>query len=227
VYISFAESRATVFRNTIGDSVQFQRLRLLVKDHVKRVKTRRQRAMNFLKSHLIRLFQDIQDDNFSTLVVDKTSLKLLNSVLKMSEILLNNISGNLIILIAEVLLVSNFANKSYTRGSSLIFLLSPTHDSVDELLRNWKDSFRIKAHILFTSEIPDSLFSRIKTSQISPQLQTLKELQLNFLPVDSLSFTLDSMDSMFSTYNPSSPSFLNLEMENIADRVRINTLFYR
>ncbi len=183
--------------------------------------------MNFLKSHLIRLFQDIQDDNFSTLVVDKTSLKLLNSVLKMSEILLNNISGNLIILIAEVLLVSNFANKSYTRGSSLIFLLSPTHDSVDELLRNWKDSFRIKAHILFTSEIPDSLFSRIKTSQISPQLQTLKELQLNFLPVDSLSFTLDSMDSMFSTYNPSSPSFLNLEMENIADRVRINTLFYR
>jgi hypothetical protein len=91
---------------------------------------------------------------------------------------------------------------------------------VDELLRNWKDNFRVQAHILFTSEIPDSLFSRIKASQISPQLKTLKELQLNFLPVDSLSFTLDSVDSMFSTYNPSSPSFLNLEMENIADRVR-------
>lgn len=116
-------------------------------------------------------------------------------------------------------MVSNFANSSFSRGSSLIFLLSPTHASVEELLRNWKESFRVETHILFTSEIPDSLFSRIKTSKISSHLKSLKELQLNFLPVDSLSFTLDLVDSIFTTYNPSSPSFLDLEVENMANRV--------
>lgn len=122
-------------------------------------------------------------------------------------------------------MVSNF--KSFSKGTSLIFLLSPSHDSVEELLRNHQDGLRVETHILFTSEIPDSLFSRIKSSKISSQLTTLKELQLSFLPVDSLSFTLDSVDSIFTTYNPSSPSFLDLEIDNIANRVRHATLMGR
>ena len=180
------------------------------------------RIMNFLKPNLTNLLQELQNEHFSVLIVDNTSLKLLNSVFKMSEILLHNISGNFKILIAEVLLVSNFSNKSFAHGSSAIFLLSPTYESVDDLLGNWKEDIRAEAHILFTAEIPDNLFSRIKESKISLNLKTLKELQLNFLPVDSLSFTLDSVDSVFNMYNPSSPSFLDFEIENIANRVRKN-----
>ena len=118
-----------------------------------------------------------------------------------------------------MILISNFSVKSVAQNSSVIFFLSPLHDSVDELLQRFRTDIRADAHLLFTSEIPDNLFSRIKSSKLSSNLKTLKELHLCFFPVDSLCFSLETMESVYSIYNPSSPSFLDFELENIAKKV--------
>lgn len=58
------------------------------------------------------------------------------------------------------------------------------------------------AHLFFTSSLDDRLFFKLKSSAASQFIRTLKEIYLDFVPIESQCFTLDRGHSMISHFNP-------------------------
>ena len=103
---------------------------------------------------------------YAVLVVDRASLKLLNATLKMSEILVRNISGESGLsgsgteekegadLGFKTTVVEDVLSQRASHPDlGVVYLLSPLAESVDAMLRDWTGSRLqyLQAHVFFLS----------------------------------------------------------------------------
>ncbi|PWN29630.1 Sec1-like protein [Jaminaea rosea] len=135
---------------------------------------------------------------WKVLVVDSFTQSLLNSVLKLNDILQQNVST-----------VENIEhNRSPQSSFEACYLLTPTSANVDRLIRDLsppppgKQPQYAAGHIFFVDSLSDVLLQRLTTSSAEPQLRQLIEMFNNFWPIEAQAFSLKSPQSFFTLFQP-------------------------
>ncbi|RKO98829.1 hypothetical protein CXG81DRAFT_4871, partial [Caulochytrium protostelioides] len=144
------------------------------------------------------------------LVVDPTTMRILTSVLKMPDITANDVT-----LVEDI----TRQRQPYPQKEAIYFL-SPTHESVTALVDDFLGGRPAygRAHIFFTSSLPDRLFDKIKRCPAS-LIGTFKELNVDFMALESRVFTFEQPNALAKLFNPQATSVLNHELEGISKRL--------
>ncbi|KAI9333695.1 Sec1-like protein [Obelidium mucronatum] len=148
---------------------------------------------------------------WKVLIVDALARKVINSCIKTSDILELNVT------IVEMLEL----RRTPFPDLDAVYLLSPTPDSVELLLADYtrgKPPYAA-AHLFFISALSDTLFEKIQKSPIQRHVQTLKELNMDFLALEPQAFSLDLPGALPSIINAQTPSHLKYELAPVAKRL--------
>ncbi|KAL3103438.1 hypothetical protein niasHS_002624 [Heterodera schachtii] len=147
---------------------------------------------------------------WNVLIVDRLAMRMLSACCKMHDVMDQGIT------IVEDL------NKRREPLPALdaVYLISPTKESIDKLVRDFSGQNLYKcAHVFFTEACPDQLFSTLSRSPVSRFIRTLKEINIAFTPYESQAYTLDSPDTFFLYYNAQKQGSLTLNLERIAEQI--------
>lgn len=134
---------------------------------------------------------------WKVLVVDSYTQSLLNSVLKLNEILQQNVST-----------VENIEhNRTPQPTFEACYLLTPTSANVDRLIRDLapqqgRSTQYAAGHIFFVDALSESLLQRLTSSPAEPQLRQLLEIFTNLWPLEGQTFSLKTPQSFFKLYQP-------------------------
>jgi len=122
------------------------------------------------------------------LVVDTLGKKIISTCLKMKDMLDNGIT-----LIEDL---------SKTRQPltylDAVYFVRPNQENIGHIkkdfgeVREYSGRLYKNAHLFFTEIIPDEMLKDIAKSDIAPFVQTVKELNLAFLPIEERVFSLDN-----------------------------------
>ncbi|KAI8841646.1 Sec1-like protein [Chytriomyces cf. hyalinus JEL632] len=148
---------------------------------------------------------------WKVVIADAMARKVLHSCLKTTDILEHNVT------IVEMLELK----RQPFPDLDAVYLLAPTPDSVELLIGDYSKGKPPYAavHIFFISALSDTLFEKIQKSPIQKHVQTLKELNMDFLAIEPQAFSLDLPLSLHAILNAQTPSHLNYEMTPIAKRI--------
>ncbi|PWN35654.1 Sec1-like protein [Meira miltonrushii] len=136
------------------------------------------------------------------LVVDGYTKTLLNSVLKMYDVLQQNVST-----------VENIEMQRQPQtGFEAAYLLCPTSQNVDRVIRDLapedgRPPQYAAGHIFFIDALSNSLLQKLTSSPAEPKLRQLIELYTNFWPVEAQVFSLKSPQSFFTLFQPIGGTF--------------------
>ena len=131
---------------------------------------------------------------WKTLIIDSSSLVILNSVCKLNEILDENVT-----LVEDI-----FRKRQAFPSLEAIYFISPTENSINALINDFtKVKMYAAAHVFFTSTLSDDLFALIKKSPALTFIKTLKEISVDFIAMESQVFSLEMNDNFFNIYNSS------------------------
>lgn len=135
-------------------------------------------------------------------MVDNYTKTLLNSVMKLNDILQQNVST-----------VENIESPRDPQTSfEAAYLLCPTSQNVERIIRDLapeqgKAPQYAAGHIFFVDALSNSLIQRLTTSPAEPKLRQLIELYTNFWPTESQVFTLKTPQQFFTLYQPLGGTF--------------------
>ena len=119
---------------------------------------------------------------WNVLVMDELTTKVVSSVVRMSEILDDGIS-----LVEDI-----EKNREPFPSMNGIYFIQPRAAAVKTLIADFKSERKKlykKAHVFFTSTVPQALLALIKASpELIKNLATLKQVNLELLLVDNQSF---------------------------------------
>ncbi|KAJ2083636.1 syntaxin binding protein 1 [Coemansia sp. RSA 988] len=169
-------------------------------------------------------------DRFKVVIVDRRSLKLLNRILKLSEILEHDV--------ARIEKIEN--NRKDDPAIEALYFLTPSKLSVDSLVSDFSSSgggghqrgpgapaggrprppkYRA-AHVFFTSELPDILLARIKKAGISSHIKALRELCIEYDSYDKHVFLTKMITRpIYRLYSPLVTRGFNDELEMISKKL--------
>ncbi|KAI9013445.1 Sec1-like protein [Hyaloraphidium curvatum] len=145
------------------------------------------------------------------MVVDAKSLKIMNGVLRVWDVLEENVT-----------LVENLTrNRQPYPNLEAIYFLSPDEDSVNRFTKDFEGkALYAAAHLFFSSALSDRLFNKLKSTSASRYIKTCKELFVDFITFESHCFTLDSPETFHRIFSPlSPPANQNFELQSIAKRI--------
>ncbi|KAH6916053.1 ras opposite [Coprinopsis sp. MPI-PUGE-AT-0042] len=127
------------------------------------------------------------------LVVDDHSQKLIGSVLKHYDILQESVTT-----------IESISNHREAQPEfEAMYLLMPTRQNVDRVIRDFTDKRQYAAaHLFFVDALSEELFARLTSSPAEPYLQACKELMINFWPSEAQVFSLQEPGLFFSIYSP-------------------------
>ncbi|KAI9104095.1 Sec1-like protein [Phlyctochytrium arcticum] len=74
-------------------------------------------------------------------------------------------------------------------------------------------------HIFTCSTIPDTLFKSLRTAKVSQYIRNIKELNVDFSPLEPYVFTVNAAAGLGCLYNATSPSLRKYELEKVAKRI--------
>ncbi|KAI9189265.1 syntaxin binding protein 1 [Blastocladiella emersonii ATCC 22665] len=136
-------------------------------------------------------------NKWKVMVVDPISMKILNYSLKMFDILDENVT--LVELITK--------KRQPYPNLEAIYFLSPTPEAIAHFIVDFcpgggKKPLYAAAHLFFLGVLPDRLMDRITQSGAARYIKNLKELYVDYLPLESRVFSLDSPASFFRLFSP-------------------------
>ncbi|KAL2915942.1 syntaxin binding protein 1 [Polyrhizophydium stewartii] len=145
------------------------------------------------------------------LVVDSTSAKLLNAICKSHEILEENVT-----------LIEDLHNKRQPFPTyEAIYLITAGERSVDRVVADFAQDkpLYLAAHLFFISTLDDALFDRIKKSGTTKYIKSIKEMNIDFIALESQVFSVDQPLAPFSLYNPMSQQAQNNDLQRMSKRI--------
>eukprot|EP00033_Pygsuia_biforma_P002205 GCRY01002443.1.p1 GENE.GCRY01002443.1~~GCRY01002443.1.p1 ORF type:complete len:319 (+),score=79.40 GCRY01002443.1:103-1059(+) len=156
--------------------------------------------MPFKEAVKKRLVQDLFDsvrapNSYKQLIVDKRTMRILSSLLKISDLIEHGI------LTAELLEIK----RQPLPQIEAIYYISPTEESINYLIEDFKAKKKpmySAVHLFFSSFLPSTLMEKIAGSNVLEHIKNLKEINLEFLPIESECFILDRPESFHSLYSP-------------------------
>lgn len=150
--------------------------------------------MNIARSRILSIISSVHpaQSKWKILVTDPKSIKIINSICKLQEVLDCNVT-----LIEDI----SRRRQAYSNKEA-VYILSTYPQSVDALINDFSGKkMYAGAHIFFINPLSDELFNKIKSSNAAPFIRSLKEVLINFVPLESRAFSLDEPLSLFTLYN--------------------------
>lgn len=101
-----------------------------------------------------------------------------------------------------------------------IYLIQPNPLSIDSFIKDF-DSNNTKyraAHLFFTEGCNNELFNKLSKSRAAKYVQTLKEINVAFLPTERQVFSLDSPDT-FRIFYQNKDQYRTVHLERIAEQI--------
>ncbi|PVU96800.1 hypothetical protein BB559_002255 [Furculomyces boomerangus] len=155
---------------------------------------------------------------WKVVVVDKQSLKLISSVLKLYDILEEDVS------LVETITKSR---QPYT-DKEAIYFLTPTKESVSRFIDDFtkkgpgwnKGAMYAGAHLFFTGALDDAMFTRLATSKPAKYIKSIKELFIQFNAYESKVFlTTPSAYPFYNMYSPNANESRDRDIAATVDRL--------
>jgi len=136
---------------------------------------------------------------WKVLVVDKIALRILSASVRMHDIMDEGVS------IVEDLTIK----RRPIPDMEAIYFITANAVSIDLLIADFKDKknpMYQTVHIFSTSRIETDLLKKLSESAVGSKIKTLRELNIEYLALESQVFSIDSPDSMVTLYSPEIPS---------------------
>ncbi|KAJ1619171.1 Sec1-like protein [Pavlovales sp. CCMP2436] len=168
------------------------------------------------RARLLEVFKSLNlHEPGAVLLCDKLALRTVSSACKVSDIMEEGIT----------LVESLDIQRQPLREFAAVYLVTPTVAAVNMMLEDYANPrapMYGDVHVLFTSHLPDALMNKIKVSPLVQRIKTFRELNLEFLAIESGAFTLDAPEAMSNIFSPSSTTSVP-EQHRIASQLA--TLF--
>ncbi|KAK9863038.1 hypothetical protein WJX84_002658, partial [Apatococcus fuscideae] len=132
--------------------------------------------------------------DWSVLVLDATTTRVMSAACRISEILDYGIS-----------LVENITKRREPLPSlSGIYFISPTESSITRLLEDFSKTPLYKtAHVFFSSKVSKNAIAAVKSCEgLLPRLKTLTEVNFELMVVDRRTFVTDEERSLQTLFGP-------------------------
>jgi len=161
-----------------------------------------------------RIFSDVLRHNqksgkveWRVLVVDKFSIKILSSTIKMHQLSAEGIT-----------LVETLEKKREPMPNmEAIYFITPSEESISTLIQDFKSRSLYKAvHVYVTEAIPEQLFQKLSKSEVAKKMKSLVEVNISFTAYESKVYTLDIEPSISMIYSNESPGLLERMAEQLA-----------
>lgn len=155
--------------------------------------------VNTLRDRYLNTIRSVQPPSrWKVLVIDSFTKELLNSVLKMYDILQENVAQ-----------VDNIELSRAPQSTlEACYLLTPTSQNVDRIIQDLAPSDPTKqptyaaGHIFFVDSLSDALVHKLTSSKAEPKLRQLLELYTNFWPTEAQAFSLKTPQSFLNLFQP-------------------------
>ncbi|PPQ62890.1 hypothetical protein CVT24_006288, partial [Panaeolus cyanescens] len=134
-----------------------------------------------------------QGAKWKVVVVDEYSQKLLYAVLKQFDIMGENV--------VSTELITNIREPQ--PDFEAIYILMPTSQNVDRIIRDFTDRKQYAAaHLFFIEGLAEPLIERLTASPADAHLRGLRELFVNFHALEAQVFSIKEPSYFFSMYSP-------------------------
>jgi len=162
---------------------------------------------NRILSDVLRHNQKAGKVEWRVLVVDKLSVKILNSTVKMHQLSAEGIT----------LVETIEKRREPMPNMEAIYFITPTEESISILMSDFKKGSLYKAaHVYVTEEIPAHLFSDLSKSDAAKKMKSLVEVNISFTAYESKVYTLDIEPSVSMVYSDERSGLLERMAEQLA-----------
>ncbi|XP_055896787.1 syntaxin-binding protein 1-like [Biomphalaria glabrata] len=149
---------------------------------------------------------------WKVLILDTESTHIISACCKMKEITADGIT----------LVEDLYKKREPLPLLEAIYFITPVEKSVHSLISDFKDrSSKLykAAHVYFTEACPEDLFHTLCKAPVAKFIQTLKEINISFLPYESQVFSLDYPEVFQSLYKPENTSDQTHLLERCAEKI--------
>ena len=152
------------------------------------------RTLNLFENEMIKeTLKKYKIKNKCVLILDEKGMKILSKFLTVSEAI------NMGLLSLESISLERQPFKNY----SAIYYISPSEESIENIINDFKDEKKRLykyAHIFFTDPVPENKLVKLCEKNVINRILTCKEVNLNFLTLDSNLYNFGSVYNFNSLY---------------------------